>query len=59
MSEPPFFPKQMGQQFYERTAPELVKQLVRLNDLLERLVCQLEAKDEEDRQFGYRLRASR
>ena len=49
MNETPFFRTRMGQAFYERTVPELVKQLVRLNGLLERLVCQLEAKDEEDR----------
>ena len=33
-----FYRTRMGQTFYERTLPELVKQLTRLNDLLERLV---------------------
>ena len=34
-----FFQTRMGRQFYEGTVPELVKQLARLNDLLERLVA--------------------
>ena len=38
MSEIPFYKTRMGHQFYERTMPELVKQLARLNELLERLV---------------------
>ena len=37
MSETPFFKTRMGHQFYERTMPALVKQLERLNELLERL----------------------
>ena len=44
-----FFRTRMGQQFYDRTVPELVKQLERLNELLERLVRQLDAADQEDR----------
>jgi len=40
MSETPFYKTRMGQVFYERTMPELVKQLERLNDLLERLLRQ-------------------
>ncbi len=35
----PFYKTRMGQRFYERTAPELVRQLERLNELLERLVA--------------------
>ncbi len=42
MSETPFFKTRMGYQFYERTMPALVKQLERLNDLLERLVPKIE-----------------
>jgi hypothetical protein len=38
MSETPFFKTRMGQRYYERTMPELVKQLERLNELLERLL---------------------
>ncbi len=38
MSETPFFKTRMGHQFYDRTMPALVKQLERLNELLERLV---------------------
>ena len=48
MSETPFFRTRMGQAFYERTVPELVKQLERLNDLLEQLVLQLAAREEGD-----------
>ncbi len=40
MPEIPFFQTRMGQRFYENTMPELVRQLTRLNDLLERLLEQ-------------------
>ena len=43
MSEPQFFQTRMGKQFYEATMPNLVKQLARLNELLERLVERLDA----------------
>ena len=46
MSETPFFKTRMGHQFYDRTMPALVKQLERLNELLERLVDQ--RQDRED-----------
>ncbi len=49
MSETPFFKTRMGQQFYERTMPELAKQIARLNELLEQLVRQLDPTGEEDR----------
>ena len=49
MSETPFYKTRMGQQFYERTMPNLVKQLERLNELLARLVDQQDIRDEEDR----------
>ncbi len=39
MSETKFFQTRMGQRFYEGTAPDLVKKLTRLNELLERLVA--------------------
>ncbi len=38
MSEVQFFQTRMGQRFYESTMPELVRQLTRLNDLLEVIV---------------------
>lgn len=41
MSEPQFFQARMGKQSYEATMPNLVKQLVRLNELLEPSVCAL------------------
>ena len=36
MSDTPFFRTQMGHRFFEHTMPELVRQITRLNDLLER-----------------------
>ncbi len=51
MNETPFYKTRMGHRFYEHTAPELVRQLVRLNELLERLVAgqeQQQAKDDAD-----------
>ncbi len=39
MNETPFFMTRMGQRFYEHTVPELVRQIERLNELLERLVA--------------------
>lgn len=39
MSGPEFFQTYMGQRFYETTMPQLVRQLERLNDNLERLVA--------------------
>lgn len=38
MSDVPFHCTRLGQRFYESTMPELVRQLTRLNDLLERVV---------------------
>ena len=48
MSETPFYKTRMGQQFYDRTMPALVKQLERLNELLERLIDQ--TPDRKDRE---------
>ncbi len=45
MSEPKFFQTRMGQRFYEHTVPELVRQLARLNDLVERLVAAQEGRE--------------
>ncbi|WP_434345655.1 hypothetical protein ACN6A1_27180 [Myxococcus virescens] len=42
MSGPAFFQTYMGQRFYETTMPQLVRQLTRLNDNLERLVAAAE-----------------
>jgi hypothetical protein len=39
MSDTPFHQTRMGQQFYERTLPEIARQLARLNELLVRLVA--------------------
>ncbi len=46
--ETPFYKTRMGQRFYERTAPELVRQLERLNELLERLVATQERREKRD-----------
>lgn len=40
MSDIPFHRTQMGHRFFEHTAPELVRQLTRLNDLLERVLAE-------------------
>jgi hypothetical protein len=42
MSGPEFFQTRMGVRHYEHTMPELVRQLTRLNDLIERFVQQVE-----------------
>ena len=46
MSEPQFFQTKMGRQFYDATMPNLVKQLARLNELLERLVERMDHDEE-------------
>ncbi len=48
MSEPQFFQTRMGKQYYEATLPSLVKQITRLNELLERMVNRLATGDERD-----------
>jgi hypothetical protein len=42
-----FYRTRMGHTFYNKNVPELVEQLARLADLLERLVVQLEKKDSD------------
>ncbi len=46
MNETPFYQTRMGRDFFDRTMPELVKQLERLNDLLERLAAQRDRADD-------------
>ena len=48
MSDTKFFQTRMGRTFYEATMPELVKQLTRLNDLLQHLIDRHE-NDRADR----------
>ena len=43
MSDIDFHRTQMGRCFYEQTMPSLVRELTRLNDLIERLVHRLPA----------------
>jgi integrase len=44
MSDTPFYLTRAGKQFYERTVPELVKQLRRLNENLEQLAARLDQR---------------
>ncbi len=48
MSEPKFFQTRMGHRFYEHTVPELVRQITKLNELLERLVATHERRQEKN-----------
>jgi hypothetical protein len=48
MTEPGFFRTQMGRTFYDRTMPELVHQITRVADALERVIAVLE-RDRESR----------
>jgi hypothetical protein len=41
MDDTPFYLTRAGKQFYERTVPELVRQLQRLNENLERVAERL------------------
>jgi hypothetical protein len=45
MNDVPFHATRMGQQYYERTLPELVRQIARLAEAVERLV-EVQADDE-------------
>jgi hypothetical protein len=59
MSDVPFYRTQMGHRFFEHTMPELVRQVTRLNDLLERLLAEraaaaAPAPNEEDHAKGGR-----
>ena len=49
VSETPFYKTRMGQQFYDRTVPDLVQQLQRLNETLERLATLLDRQDDENK----------
>ena len=46
--ETPFYKTRMGQRFYERTSPDLVRQLERLDEVLERLVAIREREGREN-----------
>ena len=48
MTDIPFHATRMGQRFFEHTAPELVRQLSRLNENLERL-SEAEAAKQKDK----------
>ena len=53
MNETPFFKTRMGQRFYERTMPELVKQLERLNSVLESMIEQQPSNEETTQRKGH------
>jgi hypothetical protein len=44
MSETPFHTTRTGATFYEKTMPDLVRQIARMNELLARIATALEAK---------------
>ena len=48
MSEVPFYLTRMGARFYEHTVPELVKQITRLADALERIADTGSVNDEPE-----------
>ena len=48
VSDIPFHQTAMGRDFYDRNLPELLRQVTRLNELIERLLARLDA-DLEDR----------
>ena len=48
MDETRFYQTRMGREFYDRTMPELVKQLTRLNDVLERLADHQQRDGDDD-----------
>ena len=47
MSEPQFFQTKMGRDFYDKTLPEIARQLARLNELLERMIQSFGAPEED------------
>lgn len=54
MSDVPFHRTQMGHRFVEHTIPELVRQLARLNELVERMLAHSAPDVEEPRGEGPR-----
>ncbi|GJM43204.1 MAG: hypothetical protein DHS20C21_00460 [Gemmatimonadota bacterium] len=47
MNDIPFHTTRMGQRYYERTLPALVREITRLADLVERLIDQKDQRDEK------------
>ena len=48
MTDIPFHATRMGQRYFEHVVPELVRQIARLNDTLERLIEAAEPKEKSD-----------
>ena len=42
-----FYKTRMGEKFYCKTVPDLIREAARMNDLLERLVTLLERQEED------------
>ena len=57
MSQIPFHNTRMGHTFFEHTMPELVRQITRLNDLLEQIAAA--SASSEDRPEEQKQEASR
>ncbi len=47
MDYAPFYKTRMGEKFICKTVPDLIRQLERLNDILERLVDQQQESEKE------------
>ncbi len=48
MDYPPFYKTRMGEKFYCKTVPDMIRQLERLNDLLDRLVSAQDPRRREN-----------
>ena len=48
MDWPPFYRTAMGRQYYEKNVPDLIRQLEKLNEILERLVERMPEQEKEE-----------
>lgn len=48
MDWPPFYRTAMGREYYDKTIPDLVRQIEKLNEILARLVERLPEKKTEE-----------
>ena len=48
MDWPPFYRTAMGRQYYEKTIPDLIRQLEKLNKILGRLIEQMPESEKEE-----------
>ena len=47
MDYPPFYKTRMGEKFYCKTVPDLIKAIERLADVLENVVAEREAREKD------------